>query len=251
MSAFQEFNAYTLTTAVDRDRSATAPTWAPTSTRLEHPGFWRRLLGVAVDRSTWSALLYMILALGAGIVFFTVVVTGLSLSAGLMVLIVGFPFVVFFLASVRGLAVLESRLVGALLQIEIPNKSWSQPANLGFLQRIWSWLKDRRTWTALVYMLVQLPLGIFYFTVAVAGFAAGAWLIVLPFMQWIGGHTYIQYGSSSTEFLFQTWQLPLLFIAGCLVILGWMHLVRAIGRKHAAYAKAMLAAHSPDPHPSR
>jgi hypothetical protein len=182
----------------------------------------------------------MLLALGTGIAFFTVVVTGLSLSAGLMVLIVGLPFLLLYLAAVRALSRLEGRLVETLLGAKIPKRPLSQPGDLGFVQRIWFWLKDGRTWKAMVYMLLQLPLGILHFAVAVAGWAAGAWLIVLPFIQWIGGRTYIHYGSGSTEFLFQSWQLPLLFVAGCLVILGWMHLIRAMGRAHAAYARVML-----------
>ncbi len=239
MNAFRKSDTLALTNAVGAAGPAAPQTWAPTENRRDESGFWRTLFGVAVDRSTWGALLYMILALGTGIAFFTIVVTGLSLSAGLMVLIVGIPFFVAFLALVRGLSFLEGRLVEGLLGTKIPGRPWSVPHGLGFFQRIWFWFKDRRTWTAMAYMLLQLPLGIFYFTVAVAGFAGGAWLVVLPFMQWIGGHTYIHYWDNS-EFLFGTWQLPLLFIAGVLVLLAWMHLVRAIGRGHAAYAKAML-----------
>jgi hypothetical protein len=182
----------------------------------------------------------MLLALGTGIAFFTVVVTGLSLGAGLMVLIVGFPFLLLVIAAVRGLSFLEGHMVEALLGTKIPEQPRSAPEDPGLLRRVWFWLKDGRTWTTMVYMVLQLPLGIFYFAVAAAGWATGVWLVVLPFLQWISGHTYIHYGSSSTEFLFRTWQLPLLFIAGCLVILGWMHLIRAIGRGHARYAKAML-----------
>lgn len=239
---FQESNVQALTNTTPTGGSATAQTWRATAGHQGTSGFWPKLFGVAVDRSTWGAFLYMLIALGTGIAYFTFVVTGLSLIAGLAVLIVGIPLFILFLAALRGLSFLEGRLAEALLGAKIPEQPRTQPDDLNFLERIWFWLKDGRTWTAMAYMLLQLPLGVFYFTVAVAGFAGGAYLIVLPFLQWIGGHTYIHYGSNSTEFLFQTWQLPLLFVAGCLVVLGSMHLVRAIGRGHARYAEAMLTA---------
>ena len=41
-------------------------------------------------------------------------------------------------------------------------------------------LKDRHTWTALFYMMLKLPLGILYFTIATAGLAIGLGLIGGP-----------------------------------------------------------------------
>jgi len=239
MNTTQTPEAVAVTNAAGAVGPAAPQAWAPTERRREGSGFWHTLFGVALDRSTWGALLYMVLALGTGIAYFTVVVTGLSLGAGLIVLIVGIPFFIAFLAFVRGLSFLEVHLVEALLGTKIPRRSWAEPADLTFLRRIWFWVKDRRTCTAMVYMLLQLPLGVLYFTTAVVGFAGGIWLVVEPFMQWIGGHTYIHYWDNA-EFFFSTWQLPLLFIAGVVVLVASMHLVRAIGRAHAAYAKAML-----------
>ena len=49
-------------------------------------------------------------------------VTGLSLSLGLLILIVGIPLTVLFFGSVRGLALLEGRLVEALLGERMPRR---------------------------------------------------------------------------------------------------------------------------------
>ena len=51
-----------------------------------------KFFGVALDPRTYGALFYSVLALATGIFYFTWVVTGVSLSAGLAVLIVGIPF---------------------------------------------------------------------------------------------------------------------------------------------------------------
>src|SRR5690606_40469066 len=60
-----------------------------------------RFFGVAAEPRTYAALFYMLLSLATGIFYFTWVVTGVSLSAGLAVLIIGIPFLVLFFGSVR------------------------------------------------------------------------------------------------------------------------------------------------------
>ena len=90
----------------------------------------------------------------------------------------------------------------------------------------------------MLYMVLQLPLGVVYFTVAVVGLSVGAWLIGVPFVQLLTGHSYVNFGSD--EFLFQAWVMPFMIVAGALLIVGWLHLVRWTGKAHAAYAKAML-----------
>ena len=203
-------------------------------------GAWARFFGVVVDPRVYKALLYMILSLATGVAYFTIVVTGFSLSAGLIVLIVGLPILLLFLGVVRGLALFEGRLVELLLGTRMPRRPRAEPQGAGFVQRMWFWLKDGRTWVAMVYMVLQLPLGIIYFTLAVTGLSVGVYGIVLPFMQLGLGHTYVNYGVNNTEFFFRTWEMPFSVIAGALLFVIWLHVIRGIGRGHATYAKGML-----------
>ena len=218
--------------------AGTGPDGAAPMAAPAHPGVWARFLGVFADAGVYRALLYMLLSLGTGIAYFTIVVTGLSLSGGLLILIIGIPFLLLFLGVVRGLSFLEGRLVEVLLGTRMPRRPRSEPQGVGIIQRMWFWVKDGRTWLAMVYMVLQLPLGIVYFTVAVTGLAVAMWMIVLPFVQLGLGHTYFNYGAN--EFLFALWALPLLVIGGALLLTIWMHLIRGLGRVHAAYAKGML-----------
>ena len=73
-----------------------------------------RFFGVAADPRAYASLFYMVLALATGIFYFTWVVTGLSLSAGLAILIIGIPFVILFFGSVRVLSLVEGRIVEEL-----------------------------------------------------------------------------------------------------------------------------------------
>jgi hypothetical protein len=182
----------------------------------------------------------MLLSLATGIAYFTIVVTGVSTAAGLIILVIGLPFLLLVLGVVRGMSLFEGRIVELLLGTRMPRRPRATPPNATLVQRMWFWLKDGRTWLAMVYMVLQLPLGTVYFTIAVTGLAAGVWGIVLPFLQLISGHTYINYGTGLNEFLFPGWALPLVVIAGALVLVFSLHIIRGIGRLHASYAKAML-----------
>ena len=198
----------------------------------------RGFFGVVADPWTWTSLAYMLLSLATGIVYFTVVVTGISLSVGLAVLIVGVPFALVFLALVRAMSLAEGRVVEVLLGVRMPRRPRFGPSEGAIWQRVLYWLKDRRTWTAMLYMVLQLPLGIVYFTVSVTGLVTGLALTVAPFVQLILGHSYVDFNDS--EYLYRWWQMPLLVIGGVLLILVTLNLIRLAGRAHAAYAKAML-----------
>ena len=52
---------------------------------------------------------YLVLGLPLGIAAFTIVVTGLSLAAGLLITLAGIPVLVATLLAVRGLAALERK----------------------------------------------------------------------------------------------------------------------------------------------
>ena len=81
-----------------------------------------RFFGVAADPRAYAALFYMVLSLATGIFYFTWVVTGTSLSAGFAVLIIGIPFVILFLGSVRMLSLLEGRIVEVMLGERMPRR---------------------------------------------------------------------------------------------------------------------------------
>ncbi len=52
--------------------------------------------------------------------------------------------------------------------------------DFGFFQRLLFWLKDGRTWASIAYMVLMLPLGTIYFTIAVVGLSVGIALVASP-----------------------------------------------------------------------
>lgn len=61
----------------------------------------RRFFAVYGDVRSWTSLMLMLLSMFTGIFYFCIVVTGLSLSLGLMILIIGIPFFIGFLGLTR------------------------------------------------------------------------------------------------------------------------------------------------------
>ena len=71
------------------------------------------------DPQSYLNLLYLLLAFPLGIAYFVFVVTGLSLSVGLLIVWVGIPLLLGLLAASIGLASFERLLARQLLGVEI------------------------------------------------------------------------------------------------------------------------------------
>lgn len=213
------------------------PTLAPANRPNGRPAPGR-LFGVFADPRAYGAVLYMIFALATGIFYFTWVTTGLSLSAGLIVLIVGLPFFALFLLSVRGIALVEGRIVEALLGVRMPRR----PIFTKKHPRLWEGFKalflDSRSWFAMIYMVLQLPLGIVYFTLIITMLALGLGGIATPVLQYVFGLPVAQF--SGTEYYAPVWLVALIVIVGILWLVATLQVAKLIGRLHGRFAKAML-----------
>ncbi len=198
-----------------------------------------QIFGVVIDPAVYKALLYMLLSLGTGVAYFTIVVTGVSTSLGCSVLIIGIPLLLLVLGLVRGLSLLEGRLVEALLGTRMPRRERADLPEAGMLKRIGFWIKDSRTWASMAYMLLMLPLGIAYFTIVVTGLAVGLGMVFSPIGIWLDDHVFTWQGVDNT-FHMPLWASPMLVVGGVIVLVLWLHLIRWIGRGHAAFAKHML-----------
>jgi uncharacterized membrane protein len=197
-----------------------------------------RFFGVVLDPSAYGALFYALLALATGIAYFTIVVTGLSLTFGLAILIIGIPFALVFLAVVRAISLAEGRMVEGLLGVRMPRR----PRTLGVQGNLWtrikSWLADYRTWTTMLYMVLQLPLGIIYFTIMVTALSLSAAVTALPIAQVVLQQPIIR--GLNYGYLIQPWAMPLVMALGILGFFVTLWIAKGIGFAHGHWAKTML-----------
>ncbi|WP_240635410.1 sensor domain-containing protein [Lysobacter enzymogenes] len=210
-----------------------------------------RFFGVALEPRTYGALFYMLLSLATGTFYFTWVVTGASVSASLLILIVGLPLLILFLGSVRVLALVEGRLVETMLGERMPRRPLYSDRERPWLERIKEMFTDPRTWGTLLYLLLMLPLGTAYFSVAVTALALSLSLIFAPIAVWLGYFDgMIDLGSSCADGACSNityWRVvpdvlawPLSLLIGIVLLFATLHLARGIGYLHAQLAKALL-----------
>jgi len=209
----------------------------------------RRFFGVFMDVRAYTSLFYMLLTLATGIIYFTFVVTGLALSAGLAVLVIGIPFFLAFIGMARVLALGEGRLLEATTGERMPRRPVHPGPSASWLSRIGDMLKDVRTWTTLLYLLLMLPLGIIYFTIAVTGLSIGLRLALSPLVVLAGDFGWIppELFNNVLEIGGVSYGSPQSFIAalfcmalGIVILALLLHVARAIARGHARLAKALL-----------
>ena len=217
-------------------QEAEAPTETPAT--ADNRPFFARFFGVFAEPRAWGSLLYLIFSLATGIIYFTWAVTGLSLSIGLMVLIIGIPVAGAFLLSVRGIALIEGRIIEALLGIRMPRRPLFSRSDIGWWQKIKSMLTSLHTWTAIAYMVLQLPLGAIDFCVVIVLIAVSLWCIVLPVLQLAFNIPVVT--NYSTYYYLAWYMMPLTVIAGVFLLTATMHLAKVIGRNHGKLAKFML-----------
>lgn len=197
-----------------------------------------RFFDIFADPRAWGSLIYMLFALVTGIIYFTWTVTGISVGVSMIFLIIGIPIIILFLYSIRGIAFVEGRIVEAVLGERMPRRAKYTNKDTSLWYRIKDLLTDRTTWLGMLYMIIQLPLGIMYFTLMITFIATSIALIFAPIVQVLMNVSFIHidgeyYGPPN-------WTLPFISIGGFLLLTINMHLAKFVGKIHGRWAKLLL-----------
>ena len=197
-----------------------------------------RFFGVVADPRSYGAFFYLVLSLVTGIVYFTLVASLLPTGLGLLPIGVGVLVLLLFFGMVRAISLAEGRLVETMLGVRMPRRPRPGAPEGDIPSRIKQWFTDWRTWTSILYMILQLPLGIIYFTIVTVAVTLSATGVVYPIAQMFTDYPLLQWGGYG--YLLEPWAAPLVMAAGVLGFVLTLHLCRGIGALHAVYAKAML-----------
>ncbi|MCZ6880486.1 MAG: sensor domain-containing protein [Gammaproteobacteria bacterium] len=228
---------------IDTEIKVQAALATPTLRKPKTPA--GRMFGIFMDPRAYSSLFYLVFSMATGIFYFTFAVTGLSLSAGLMILIIGIPFFLLFLATSRVLSLVEGRIIESFLGVRMPRRPTYDTSEGGIIERIKLMLKDARTWTTLLYMLLMLPLGIFYFSYAIVGIAVSLAFIAAPIVYLLDYkgliNVDVSIGNLPELFLLGPGWATLIYTAlgiGMLILV--MHGARGLGTMQGRIAKTLL-----------
>lgn len=205
---------------------------------IEVPAPRRGFFGIFLDLRAYTSLLYLLLSMATGIFFFTWAVTGISLSLGLAVLVIGIPFLIVFLGSVRLLALAEGRLVEGLLGVRMPRRQPPAESERGWKAQLKSLFTDGRTWSSLAYLVLMMPLGIIYFTVMISLLSVSLALLASPIVHFVFHETTFNgwpWGEAH-----QNLMMVLAGLLGVLAVPATLHLARLLGRAQGHLARRLL-----------
>ena len=203
-------------------------------------------LAVYSDPRAYLSLFYMFLSLLTGVLYFTFVVTGLSLAASLVILIIGLPLFIAFIGIARAISLGEGRLLEAVSGERMPRRPVHPGPRGNLWERILAMLKDGRTWTTLLYFVLMLPVGILYFVVATTALSIAVALLLLPFagiaqrLDW-----WLPWAPERLVFSPAWLDTPggwiFCAVVGAVVLTTLLHIARFVIAFHARAAKALLA----------
>jgi hypothetical protein len=127
-------------------------------------------------------LVYLLLSLPLGILYFVILITGFSLGTGLAITLIGIPILVAMIFVTYILGDLDRTLTSKLLGVKI-GKPEARPSNNDSAKSILvAQLKSMQFWKELVYLILKMPLGVISFTIAVVFVSVSLALIFAPFI---------------------------------------------------------------------
>jgi len=212
------------------------PVFAPVRQPDRRP-FLSKFFSIIADSRAWGAFLYMIFAVLTGSLFGLWGLFGFGISLISLLLVIGIPITGLFLLSIRGISLIEGRIMEALLGMRMPRKRVFIRRGLGPMDKFKSLIKDPYTWKSLIYLVLMFPLGWIYFGLSGFAFAFALSFIFAPVLELVFHLPMELYG---TDAFTPVGMLPIVTLAGILMIFLILHLAKFIGRKHGLYAKYML-----------
>ena len=136
--------------------------------------------GVLGEKQTYLNLVYILFAFPLSIIYFSLSITGLSLSLGLLIIVAGFFIFIGTLIMMQGFRWLDIQLTRVFLgmTIAIKKKEPQEPGFSNFLKRLFGAVS---TWKSFIfYLLIKFPMDIIIWSVTIAFIAVTLDLMLAP-----------------------------------------------------------------------
>jgi hypothetical protein len=197
-------------------------------------------LGVLTEPASYRNILYLLLGLPLGTLYFTVIVTGVSVGAGIMVVaLLGIPMLIglwyvnrAFMRVERGLA---NGLLGERIEPVPPVPAWPG----GFWSHFKAVMSDGYGWKGMLYLLLRFPVGIFTFTLAVTLVSTSLGLATAPAWMWTSDEIEINLFGMTTVDPYP-WSFLLVPIGIVLTFVS-LHLMNALAELCGRWTRSALS----------
>ncbi|HWA66177.1 MAG TPA: sensor domain-containing protein [Mycobacteriales bacterium] len=200
-----------------------------------------RVLKAYADPRTWGALAYCLFGFPLAIASFVFVVVSIAVSLGLSVTLVGLPLLGLAVAMSRGWGAAHRGLGRTFLGVEVVAPTVRRrPGIVGYIG-------ERNGWRAILYMLLNFPLAIVEFVVAVSLFAYGLGGLTYPIWwhqvsQKVDGKTVhgLAFGGGPNAFADKPKWIWLIFAGGVALTVAWPWVLRGITRLDGVMIRGLL-----------
>ncbi|MCX4805050.1 sensor domain-containing protein [Streptomyces sp. NBC_01214] len=143
------------------------------------------VLRAPVEGRTWREFGYLLIGLPLSTLYFSLVITGVSLGAGLLVTFLGVPVLAGALAMCRGFGHLERARVRALLGADIAAPAPIRAKKPGPLAAMGALLKSGSAWRHALYSVIHFPWAVFSFCLSLVLWACGWAYLLYPLWFWV------------------------------------------------------------------
>lgn len=199
--------------------------------------FLVQFFGVITEARTWGAFLYIFLSALTSFFFGMWVLLGGAFSLFSLVLIIGIPVTGFFLLSLRGIALMEGRIVEALLGVRMPRKPIFFRKGLNWRQKYKVLATESTTWKVFAYLILHFPLAWLHFLIVFVMVVFSIKCALYPIWYWGLGRSLISFGQPLYP---PAWSYPFVVLAGILMFFTALHFSGLMGKIHGRFAKFML-----------
>jgi hypothetical protein len=205
----------------------------------------RRFLHVGAEPQTYRNIVYLLLGLPLGTIWFSVLVAGLAVGAALLVVaLVGIPILLGLWYVSRVFANAERMTANLLLGTDLAQEPFGPHGRGNPWRRLRALSGDRRRTRELAFLLLRFPAGVASFTLAVTALSVPFALAYAPLAARIDGDE--PFGSWSQgdrleRFFDSAWSWGTLPIA-VITLLVSLHLTNAVARACARWAARSLGA---------
>jgi signal transduction histidine kinase len=193
------------------------------------------ILKAPIDRRTWLATAHVIGDLPVSVVTFTVVITLLSLAAGLAVtFLLAVPVAWLLVVCSAGLGRFERARAAALLGTDVNDPH--RPAVGGWLARLRQRMSSAATWREIAYHLLLLPVGCTGASLVIAGWSGALAVLGLPLIAHLSADRSVHVGLFDVHGASVWWGVP----AGVAALFVAPWIARGWGRLDAALVRSLL-----------
>lgn len=193
---------------------------------LTHGSEIDRIFGPVVQPRTYRNLLYCAISFPLGNLYFVTMITGLSLSVGLAIILVGFLVLALTLGLARIFGALERGLTKSLLGATFQPVP---PPGRGLR----AMLTNRHSWTTVIYLLLRFPVSVAGLVASVL-MLASTFVMAAPLLYTVVPYTLIDERITTSE------EALLMSVFGCVLFLLMVHAVNGLAAISRRLAEALI-----------